>query len=65
MLAAALPPAAARATSAAEIARLLARIAESRAETARSAELERQAFRFEHGVEPGPLREQPALEAAS
>jgi len=63
-LAEALPPQAAQVTSAAEIARLLASAAERRGEAARADELQRQAFRLEHGVEPGPLRAEPAaLEA--
>jgi hypothetical protein len=62
-LAEGLPPEAARATSAAEVARLLARLVEQQGDTVRATELVRRAFRLEHGVEPGPQRDEPVLEA--
>jgi tetratricopeptide (TPR) repeat protein len=50
-----LPPDVQRATSAADIARLLAQLLGAHGERARAAELQRRAFRIEHGVEPGPV----------
>jgi tetratricopeptide (TPR) repeat protein len=44
-----------RATSAADIARLLAQLLAAYGEGGRAAELQRRAFRIEHGVEPGPV----------
>jgi tetratricopeptide (TPR) repeat protein len=58
-----LPPDALRATSAADIARLLAQIFAAYGEGGRAAELQRRAFRIEHGVEPGPV--QPATAATA
>jgi hypothetical protein len=54
-LAAPLEPAQLRATSAADIARLLANLLALRGQRTEAAQLHRQAFRFEHGVEPEPL----------
>lgn len=50
-----LPPGAQRGTSAAVIARLLAQLLEAYGDAGRAAELQRRAFRIEHGVEPGPV----------
>jgi hypothetical protein len=50
-----LPPEIQRATSAADIARLLSQLLDARGEGRRAAELQRRAFRIEHGVEPGPV----------
>jgi tetratricopeptide (TPR) repeat protein len=55
-----LPPETQRATSAADIARLLAQLLAAYGEGARAAELQRHAFRIEHGVEPGPVPVSPA-----
>jgi len=58
-----LPPNERRATSAADIARQLAQLFAAYGDGPRAAELDRRAFRLEHGVEPGPLLESPAAPA--
>lgn len=58
-----LPPEARRATSAADIARSLAQLCAAYGESARAAELQRRAFRIEHGVEPGPMMPSEAAPA--
>jgi len=54
-LAEALTPEAARATSAAEVARMLAHASAARGQTAEADRLHRRAFRFDHGVDPHPV----------
>jgi len=50
-----LPPDIQRATSAADIARLLAQLLDAYGDGRHAAELHRRAFRIEHGFEPGPV----------
>jgi len=54
-LAGSLEPEAVRATSAPDIARALANLLLTRGQSAEAEQLHRQAFRMEHGVEPGPV----------